>query len=90
MTVMPADKLRKGSQMPRVLIVEDEAPLADMIREAVEGSVECRLDIVNSVREARRVLATEPVEVLITDLRLPDGDGMSLVKSLRRNHWANS
>jgi len=90
MTVMPADKLRKGSQMPRVLIVEDEAPLADMIREAVEGSVECRLDIVNSVREARRVLATEPVEVLITDLRLPDGDGMSLVKSLRRNQPLSS
>jgi len=90
MTVTPADKLRQESRAPRVLIVEDEQSLAELIGEAIGRSLHCRLNVVNSVREARRLLATEPIEVLVTDVRLPDGDGISLVKSLRRNQPLSS
>jgi FixJ family two-component response regulator len=35
------------------------------------------------VQEAREILSREPVEVLVTDVHLPDGDGMSLLPQLR-------
>jgi FixJ family two-component response regulator len=90
MTETPADKLLTGSHPPRILIVEDESALADLIRDAVGNKLHCRMNVVSSIREARRLLATEPFEVMVTDIRLPDGDGMSLVKSMRRNQPLSS
>ncbi len=78
------------AQRPRVLIVDDEPDLIELVRDMVVKHVDCRVVVASTLKEARKVLATGPVEVLLTDLHLPDGDGMSLLPDLRDRQPAST
>jgi FixJ family two-component response regulator len=84
--MLPAAKtpISKTAPPPRVLIVDDEPALRELIEEVVGEGVECRVLTASTVAEARKVLATSTVQLLITDVNLPDGDGTSLLPLLQR------
>jgi DNA-binding response OmpR family regulator len=67
----------------RVLIVEDEARIAEIVRGALarDGFA---VDVVDRCADAREALAVNPYDAAILDLGLPDGDGLALLKELRR------
>ena len=65
-----------------VLIVEDEPGLRDGLAGAVER-LGCRALGAAGVAEARRVLAAEPIDCILLDIRLKDGDGLELLAELR-------
>jgi DNA-binding NtrC family response regulator len=65
----------------RVLYVEDN----DYVRESVIellGGDEREYIGCGSAETARTILATTPVQLLITDVNLPDGSGMDVVRHL--------
>jgi DNA-binding response OmpR family regulator len=66
----------------RVLLVEDERPMALVLRNGLvrHGMV---VDDVASLSEAEAALHNDIYDVVVLDRRLPDGDGLSLVKLLR-------
>ena len=66
----------------RVLVVEDEADVAASLRALLEGEGYA-VEIASSIAEARRALEG-PVDVMLLDWRLPDGQGIDLLKELRR------
>jgi FixJ family two-component response regulator len=67
---------------PRVLVVDDEADLLEVISETVGKKLGCRLVTAKNVAQARKVLETQKVDLLLTDVNLPDGDGKSLLSVL--------
>jgi FixJ family two-component response regulator len=71
----------KGTKAkPRVLIVDDEAELVELISDAVGKKLGCRLVTARSVAQARKVLESQKVDLMLTDVHLPDGDGKSLLQ----------
>jgi DNA-binding NtrC family response regulator len=38
---------------------------------------------VGSLKQAKRIMATDQIDLLVADVGLPDGDGLTLLKSLR-------
>ncbi|MDB5293087.1 MAG: two component, sigma54 specific, transcriptional regulator, Fis family [Phycisphaerales bacterium] len=70
---------------PRVLIVDDEPALRELVEELVTDGVNCRVLTASNIAEARKILATSSVQLLITDVNLPDGDGTSLLPILQRH-----
>ena len=81
-TVIHAES-KKGIR-PRVLIVDDEADILGLITDAVGREHSCKLIQARSLGEAQHILETQPVELLVTDVHLPDGDGTALLPLLRR------
>lgn len=83
--MLPAtsDNKIRSAQRPSVLVVDDEPELIELIGEVVKTQVDCKIVSAATVEEARNILARESVEVLVTDVHLPDGDGMSLLQQLR-------
>src|SRR2546421_3425802 len=71
---------------PRVLVVEDEAELVELITAAFGRSLDCRLVSARNLGEARDILEHQDIELLVTDVHLPDGDGTSLLPILRNRH----
>jgi DNA-binding response OmpR family regulator len=68
----------------RVLIVEDEADLAHLTARILREN-KIKVIVKTTGREAIRYLETSetPVDVLILDLRLPDVNGLEVIKRCR-------
>lgn len=71
---------------PSVLIVDDEPALLELVRDVLDRTVDCRLISAGSINEAKRILDEQPVQVVLLDVNLPDGDGMSLLPVIREKH----
>ncbi|MGE5611674.1 MAG: response regulator [Bacillota bacterium] len=67
---------------PRVLVVDDEPMLAELFREIVARSIDCNLLFASNLDEARQVLTRQPIDVLVADIYLPDGNGLELLNEL--------
>lgn len=77
--------------MWRVLIVEDDSQMRDFFAASVQRSPSLALvRSVATVAEAIALLsdATQVVDVLLTDLGLPDGSGLEVIRYARRSHPA--
>jgi CheY-like chemotaxis protein len=69
--------------MAFVLVVDDEEPIRDILREALE-SVGHRVMTASDGREALRLYTTHRPDVVITDILMPRRSGIDLVLELRR------
>src|SRR3954462_14685676 len=67
-----------GSSMGHALIVEDDADSARMMAQLV-ANAGFSAATAQSLREARRQMALQQPDVVLLDLRLPDGSGMALL-----------
>src|SRR5579859_4630540 len=63
---------------PRVLVVDDQPAMADMIGDALaENGMDAI--VVSTGKEAVSRLEKERIDALVTDLRMPDVDGLELL-----------
>jgi len=67
----------------RLLLVEDNARLASLIREGLDRQG-FALDWCETVAGAEHALAINAYDLMLLDLGLPDGEGLDLVRGLRR------
>jgi two-component system, NtrC family, response regulator HydG len=69
--------------MAHALIVDDDPDVVDWLQEVarMEGFTVARA---HSIRDARIELGRQRPDVLLTDLRLPDGEGIELVRELEK------
>ena len=71
------------SRLISVLLVEDDAPTRDRLRDALAPDGEFSVTAAGTLREARAALKEIQPNVLLTDLQLPDGHGMELIRQVR-------
>lgn len=73
------------SRSVRVLMVEDDPGDADLIREYIQGLEDEKLELIQawSLSQAIRLLRTERADLVLLDLRLPDGAGVESVRRIR-------
>ncbi len=69
--------------MGQILIVDDEAKLGRVVVEMLEGAGHV-VSRAGSGREALVRIAAEPLDLVITDLRMPGVDGMAVLRETRR------
>ena len=67
------------------LIVDDEPDLRELL-ELTLSRMGVNADTAADLAEARRKLAAGRYDFCLTDMRLPDGNGLSLVKEITRDH----
>jgi two-component system response regulator PilR (NtrC family) len=67
-----------------VLIVDDEADIRELIEIAL-SRMGLRTDSAATLAEARGKLAQQRYDVCITDMRLPDGSGVSLIAHIQEH-----
>jgi DNA-binding NarL/FixJ family response regulator len=76
-----------NAKVHSILLVEDDADTRQHFARAIEGSPRLELRAaVGSCAEARRCLAEPPLPaVVLTDLGLPDGHGIDLIREIRQS-----
>lgn len=68
----------------RILLVDDEQALLDMVTSILKADGFQRIQTVRSVKEALEISDIFQPELAILDVMLPDGDGFSLMEQLKR------
>ena len=72
---------RTRGEMVRVLVVDDEADIRELL-DLTLARMGLAADCAGSVREAKELLAYGHYKLCLTDMRLPDGAGVDLVRHI--------
>ena len=67
----------------RILILDDQEPVVAMLSRVCTGAGHEVSSFTNSP-EALIALATEPFDLLMTDMNMPDPDGVTVIREARR------
>lgn len=78
----------RDDERPCLLVVEDEPDIAQLLR-LLLTQAGYQVILAATLDEARTLLATRPFAAVTLDLRLPDGNGLQLIRELR-NHPATA
>ena len=70
--------------MARVLVVEDDRDIAELVRRYLEKSG-FDVEILSSGRDALTALAQQPPDLVVLDLMLPHVDGLDICRAIRSN-----
>jgi CheY-like chemotaxis protein len=69
----------------RLLIAEDEDTLSYFLRQSLEDSTPSfKVEVVGAGDEALKRVVAGHFDLILVDLRLPDMDGVSLIKAVRQ------
>ena len=74
----------QGARLRRVLVCEDDPGMADVLRTVLEHD-SMHVDVAPTLALARELLASTSYDALTLDLILPDGDGLALLRELRKS-----
>jgi len=70
-----------------ILVVDDESAIRDMLRMALEMADYTVLEAAN-IRDAQRLIADERPDLMLLDWMLPGGNGIDLLRRLKRDEIA--
>ncbi|MDP3873331.1 MAG: sigma-54 dependent transcriptional regulator [Methyloversatilis sp.] len=76
---------RRSQRELKVLVVDDEDDLRELIDMSL-ARMGLHASLAGSVEQARDFLAREQFALCLTDMRLPDGEGMDLVRHIAEHH----
>ena len=68
----------------RILIVDDEIDMLELLELIITDRTEYEVVTTNSPLEVPELLKKEPYDLLITDLRMPDIDGIELIEMVKQ------
>lgn len=69
----------------RALVIDDEPDIRELL-EITLGRMQITTDSAASVDQAREFLASRSYDLCLTDMRLPDGNGLQLVEYIQLHH----
>jgi two-component system response regulator PilR (NtrC family) len=76
---------RRAERDLKVLVVDDEDDLRELLDMSL-ARMGLHASLAGTVRQAREFLAQEQFALCLTDMRLPDGEGMDLVRHIAEHH----
>lgn len=65
-----------------ILVIDDDEAVRHLYSEILQHA-SCRVQTAESVRQARRILEEDPIDVILCDHHLPDEEGLSFLSELR-------
>jgi len=74
----------RGSEQPVVLVVDDEPDLLELVSLTL-SRMNLKTRTAADLTAARKLLKNERFDLCLTDMRLPDGDGLDLVAWIQEN-----
>jgi CheY-like chemotaxis protein len=67
--------------MARVLVVDDMAEMRTMIRTMLESAGHSVTEAENGRTGIKALRGTEPIDVLVTDILMPEADGIEVIRA---------
>ena len=75
---------RQSAERPRILVVDDESSIRDLLVKALALEERYDVDTASDGRSALERLRMYPYDLLIADLKMPGIDGLSVIREAKR------
>lgn len=69
--------------MQRILVIDDDVEVRELIRAVLE-SADYEVEVRGDGIEGEKVLQNRNVDLIVTDMFMPEKDGLQLIRELRR------
>jgi excisionase family DNA binding protein len=79
----PSRPVSAGNARPRVLVVDDEASIRDLLAKTL-ALAEYDVDVAPDGRSALERMRLYPYDLLIADLKMPGMDGLTVIREAKR------
>ncbi len=76
--------MKPAMERERLLVVDDSPATLEMLQRTLSAR-NYRVWMASSVSEAIHILSQNPVDLVITDLKMPGGSGLDLIRHVREN-----
>ncbi|MFN2147187.1 MAG: response regulator [Anaerolineales bacterium] len=73
----------------RVLVVDDDTIFCEIMREILQAQG-FRVHLAFTVEEALQIVEMLPIDLILTDVMMPDIDGLSLIRHIRSRWWTEA
>jgi len=73
------------SNQPSILVVDDELLIRDLLYDFFAGQG-WSISVAENGDKALDVIAHKPVDLVLSDIKMPEMDGLALTEELRRSH----
>ncbi|MBI4475969.1 MAG: response regulator [Acidobacteria bacterium] len=80
-----ADRQPRNKARPRILVVDDEASIREVLSKTL-ALAEYDVDVANDGSSALERLRSGEYDLLITDLKMPGVDGLTVIREVRRSN----
>ena len=71
---------------PRVLIVEDDPTILNLLEAMVTDKLRLRCAVASNGQEALNIIESTPLDIVVTDLKMPVMDGVALLRFVRASY----
>ncbi len=76
----------KEKALRRILVVDDEENVALILQAGLEILPDCDVTVVTSGIEAWKLFKQQPFDLLVTDYKMPDMDGITLAERVQKSY----
>jgi DNA-binding NtrC family response regulator len=71
--------------MIKILVVDDEKNTRDALRDGLQKPDERHIFTAENAKEAIKILFDEEIDLVLSDLKIPDSDGVKLLKEIKKH-----
>ncbi len=75
----------KEDKAIRIIVADDEDIVVSLVRDALEDEGH-QIETASDGRDALAIIESEPVDLIVTDIRMPHMDGIEMVRQAREIH----
>ncbi|RJP86292.1 MAG: sigma-54-dependent Fis family transcriptional regulator [Desulfobacteraceae bacterium] len=68
----------------KILIVDDELDMLNLLKRTLEPDLNCRVETVSSGKEALRRIGEESFDLVLADIKMPEMDGLELLSLIKK------
>ena len=69
-----------------LLIIDDEQDMLQLLKRSLEPEMGCKVKTASSGEEALKALDTEPLDLVLLDMKMPGMDGLEVLQRIRSKH----
>ena len=69
-----------------ILIIDDELDMLQLLKRSLEPDLKCHIATVQSGKEALQLIAQQPFDLVLADIKMPEMDGLELLELIKRDY----
>jgi DNA-binding NtrC family response regulator len=70
----------------KILIVDDESDMRQLLKRSLEPELNCRIDLASSGKDALEMISQQAFDLILADIKMPEMNGLELLELIKRDY----